>query len=837
MPDLLLLDEIAQLEHLLAVQPQLLERARPITSDLVVATRLEELGVPFLDVWKLIDGAEIAHNRARVNDLVARWWGTDAAVVEYRGRNLNTAAAVELREPLEICLNARLVYDRALDAVAPRRLHACFLPTVPLRRCGPAPLIRASLSLAQTVLRWCVARRGIPVHRLANPSALSSEERGGPRAGAVPPPDRPDVLRAWLAPEVPGHVSWTGPRPDLQRLRSAARLALLVENGQNPHELAHLEEALRRQPGWEVVRLIASVESPCRAWPWHLRRLRQRILRAQGAFRAWCESCSAEHPEIFHNPGMWPQFRSIWNDLLRAVGLGESFAALLDLLRPAFALFGFASFTLERVLLWTAAERGVPSVGLLHTGLIQSNDPLTLAADERHLLVWGQADVHHLARRSLGSELRQVGSLRYWQQYRDWAAGRVGGLAHELTRGAARAALGVPADRPVVLLLTAAVNSGLCLAMADESRHRASWRELLDFMARRQDLTFVLKPHPNFDLFLFYRHIARKAPPNLHLCWDNGLATVLPAGDVAVLINVCTTAALEAILARLPVVCLRAASYRSWLHHDALETGGAVNVASVADLESVVDRLLRDEDFRQQVAADAGVLVEHVLGPPSPPAPERVVERLTEIAAAPPAPGGATTFQADFHEVVNRLTGTDRESFLAAWARFVAAHGGGRVGVAGLRQVLFSLSIELGRAVPDAEQLLQLTDRCRRIARPLALRPRDYRGFVVNACLTALSWHAHPAESPAALRLVAEVRRLSPRAVLHSSQGMELLQRLGPTAAAAGPPSREEELDARIRSLEWEVAGLRASWTWKLGRLLVGPLGRVKRLLTRGRLA
>lgn len=832
MPDLLLLDDVAQLEHVLSREPALLKQLHPVTSDLSVATRLEGLGVDFLDLWTLIDGGELAATRSRVHELAAQWWGDERAAIDYRGRCLPAAAVKELLEPFETCLVARTLYERMFDATNPAALHGFFLRPTPMRRSGPTPLSRTSLGMGHTVLRWCAARRTIAIHSRRSPAQLSADYRDGAPTGIVRPPARPDACRAWLVPEAPGYVSWAGRRPELPgRHRSDGRtdrLALLLENVQNPRELEYLEQTLLNRPGWEVLRVIASEQSPCRAWPWHLRPLLTRLRRARAAFEAWCDEYTGPVPEVYANPWFRRQFRSIWVDLERAVGLGESFAHLLELVRPDVAVFGFAAFTLERVLTWVARQSGIPTVGLLHGGLFPRQDPLHMEGDESDLFVWGEADVRRLARPGV-QNLHVVGSPRYWQEYRTWNPDRFETPARATEQRAAREALRLPTDRSVVLLITTAISSGFCLVNSDAARHRAAWRDLLALVRRRPDLTFVLKPHPGYDSFAFYRWICRDAPSNLVLLWDASLSAVLPAADVAVLVNCCTTGALEAILAGLPVVFLRAAGYATALHRDSMHDHGAVSVTTVAELEEAVARLLTNPEFRRIVRQDAAELLRLILDAPSPPAPERIVSRLEEIVASSGQERQPLTdWPARYDEVVRLLINDNREAFVTAWRDFVQAMQTNDVSESIIRQFLFCLAVDLGRTLPDAEELLAIVDRCR------AGKQSDQEGFRLSACLTSLSWHAYPVDSPAAVLLTAEIVRLRPRALLHWTQGLDALRRARTQPGrSTGEAAIQPDLGARIRRLEHEMATLKGSWTWKMGRLLVGPLARLKRLFRR----
>jgi len=316
----------------------------------------------------------------------------------------------------------------------------------------------------------------------------------------------------------------------------------------------------------------------------------------------------------------------------KAARLCLPFSQLLDTLQPALIIFGHEAFTVERSFVRVAQRKGIPTVGLMHGCLQPKYGRLGVVGDADRIMVWGENDEHEL--NSVGvqrSRLCRVGSLRYDKLYKSVTAQVPREYGHE-QRKRIRRALNIPFHRPLVVLLTAPTNVELSLPSANPLHHRKSWREIIALAARRSDIIFAVKPHPAYDFIDFYRHLSLVGPSNFILLGPCLLEDVLKVSDVSVLVNYCTTAALESMLLKVPVIFLRSAIYTTEMHEDPLEQHGAVNVMSVKELEAAIDRLLNDAAFRQENRNDAQSMMKLLLGDSKRPALEQMMNALQNIA-------------------------------------------------------------------------------------------------------------------------------------------------------------------------------------------------------------
>jgi hypothetical protein len=846
MTDLLIVTDVSQVEALLAGPRLAPDRVRVVTRDLAAAALLEQEKVPFLEEWDFLGPDDLDRNWHAAYDLAARWWDEGLVPTEYHGFPLAETARQEWAWVFEMCLNAHAVYERILDAVPAREVRGYFLPRVPICQAGPHPYEQAASSLVHAVLRWCAAQRGLPVRRLPLPGPLASAlgpQNHEPSPPPAPAPRTPAPLARLLA-EAPGRVYWETP-PEASAA-AGDRRDVLVMQWLAAREVAELERGFDDRAGWRMIRVALEGGDPFASLPWHTAAMERHLRRARAAQRAQRFVYKGPHPEVFANPFLQFQFDRIWMELGRAARLGESFLALLDEVRPSLVLFGYDGFVIERALARLARGRGVPTAALIHGGLFSRRGYRVAAGDTDHLLVWGPEDARWLARCGV-QEVRAhpVGSLRYDDVYR---SGARCGVVQGMDREPARRRLGLPLGQPVVLLPSCAIISMAGTPLVPPAPHRRTWRDIMALAARRPDLTFAVKPHPGWDHYELFRRLCRDAPANFRFLYDAHLTAALAAANAAVLVNVPTTAGLEAMLHGVPLVIVRDALYPTPQFEDPLHGGGALVAGNTRELETVLDRLCGDPAFGQTARAGAAPFLASFFGGDERPALERLLEACGRLASRLSGrDADRPSVQAPLSSVTGLLgSGKSRQSFLGAWESLV----GGLVPNSPppvIQQLLFTASGEIGRTANDADDLRGLVRRCFRVARErLGLSGCERRNMLANALLAALVRRVRAGQTEEALGFVRLALAEAPRALARLVRSAPLREALGRALGQA------ERVAADLRSLQTEVvalrqereslaglcqagqqelARLRGSWSWKMARLLVRPGALLRRVL------
>lgn len=856
MTDLLFLTDVSQVDVLETEGRRQADRVKIVTADMATAARLEQLGVPFIDEWGLLGPDDVHANWAAAWDLAQRWWDEASVGGESHEFPLADIARGELHYPFERCLNARRIYDRLLDSLEVRAIEGYFLPPTAAIQTGPKPWGPAVASLSHAVLRWCAGRRGLPVRRIKipRPLALASgpQNHEPPRSDAPPirPAECEPPLYVTLLPSRPGYLSWNG---DDRRRAAAATGAqtVLVMEFLSSREGTALENILSCTPGWRVVRVSRMAPEPgVGAWPWHESARMATFRRAKRTFDDARRRYTGAFPELFANPFLRFQFDAIWAEIIKADRLGEAFRSLIQMVRPSLVVFGYDDFAAERMFKRVARSEGTPTAALIHGGLGAALGARFSGADLDHMLVWGEKDARNVIRYGLAPEkVQTVGSVRYFDLYQ--SAPRKARETRSAALVEARRQLGMQGDKPIVALLTATILEPSA-PIAHPAKHRETWRQIIRLASRRPDLSFVIKPHPGWDHYEFYRVLCQGGPPNLVYLHDAGIEGVLAASDIAVLVNCCTTAALEAMLFGVPVVFLRTAIYPIEAAEDPLQDGGAISVNDVVGLETVLDRLVRDDEYRRAALADAELFLASCMGGGDGTAYERMWRECERIAlpAAPDGCDGAA--ESVIHRRLARAADLlaqegRRTEFLTTWKELVGVLASAPPSRAEVRRVLFCLSYDIGTAAKDADELRSLIGQCFRTARdPLSLPAREERNMLTNAYLAGIACHLRTHERGRAAELFRAALLEAPRAVARLSRSPELMAALALALKegqenAALSLSLRNDLESLRRerqlvgdqalSLQNSLSALRSSLTWKMGRILVGPGSLIKRAM------
>lgn len=606
--NLLMLSDISQVEYLLKHHADVLMNHLPMTQDLAVAHALDRLQIPFLDEYCYLSTKDIEENWNQAHELGEIW--QYYALGDGKSSELLDLAKHDFVLPFEICLNARTAYRRILESDSVESLCGYWLPPQPIVRTGPYPLTRAAASLAQAVLRWMAEQKKIPIHSLQCSRPLSREKIG------------------WRVRQ-PSVVVPVNNRPRARR----EKVVVLLETVLRAHEQAVLEQHFEMATNYRLVRI-----SPWKLGPDGLfaASIHQTEFDAalqdarRGLAKCRCEY-RGPYPEIFSNPYLEFQFLRILDEIQVAAHIGAAFGSVLDVLRPSLLILGHEAFTQERMLVRQAQERGIPTVSLFHGGLGHSVGRRGIVGTADHVLVWGESDARLLECYGVDTaRIHTVGSLQYAKKFSQ--IGHVNTVEQVSgCRDVAKRRLGLPTGKPVVAFLTASVCSGFASIIANPPGHRKAWMELVQMLENRPDITFVIKPHPGFDHYEFYRHLNRRAPKNMVLLESASLDEVLATAEVAVLVNYCTTAALEAILAGIPVVFLRKEILPLNSREDSLKEHGAAPVSSVEELESMLDRLLHNDIARAAVIDDAKWVLRQYLGERDRPILPRIEAFLDQV--------------------------------------------------------------------------------------------------------------------------------------------------------------------------------------------------------------
>ena len=553
-----------------------------VTADLHVAAAIEDSGQPYLEVWSYLEAADIDRAQKLCQQLAAEWWRPFLGEIEHKGVHLADAMSRDMWYAFTTAIHANTVINRILDAEKPERLvlfsdleKATFWDSVD----GSYPDVFNAVAL------WTAEQRNLPVRKLSTELRLLPKKCNS-------------VSHGQSVSQTKRHLSsrWSFDTP-----LSPARRTVLTFMGsvdrQRHHDLLH---ALGQSDDYHHVLLggspceVLGTNSQvidwqdCRAWFSPAPSLERQLREAWRRFKRWQVEYTGDFPAIFANPHLDFQFKGFWERVIMAAQIVDAATLVCSALQPDLCIFGLDAY--GPGVCWNRVAKlcGVTTLTIPHgvIGLDSRYELLNSEAD--YLAVEG--DYSRRALQALGRPPETIKVVGF--------PGEAPSSSHRGHRNKA------------VLLMT--TQSGI----ANPTKLRNDWRRVSELIERRQDLHFVIKPHPRYDHYHFYRNLCAKLPSNIELREGVSLSEVFPDVSVAVMVNYPSTAALEAMLAGVPVVYLRSALYKTAGLRSALDSDDVICVDRVEDLEAVLDELLTNPAARVESQRRAQTFLADFLSPP-----------------------------------------------------------------------------------------------------------------------------------------------------------------------------------------------------------------------------
>jgi len=583
--NLLFLTDLSQLSDQNLNDLEFFKDSMVVSGDMTVSFELERRGISFIDEWDFLNPQDIQLNKNAAYSLAKNWAGYLGDLAQYYGFLLKDCVNQDLVYAFEASLNAKTIYNKLFDKYSPTRLRIYSLPQIAVIRTGPAPTSRAVNAVAQAVLFYTAERRGICVEKLTQKLPLSFG-RG---------------LSIFQSTGVKKSVT------PIKKSTQKKEVIILYKTGMPEREYVELVDVLDKSDTFSVITLTQdSLESDIRV---------KKSIELQPL---WDQLASAmekrylDNPEIFSNPHLAFQFNRIKKEIESACVYADAFSSLLTLLKPVSIIFGHEAFTIERHLVDIANAREIPTISLVHGGLGFKYGFRGIVGSARKVLVWNSLDVDWLL--SLGVEedrLVKIGGLRYEDKYFQYANSL--NIRDSAKKSDSKKYLGLSQDKPLIAIVTAEISTGLAAPVASPLKHRQLIRELLAFIQRRKDINFIIKAHPGYDYYPLYRQLLSYSLPNLFFDEELTLDEVIAATDICIMINYCTTAALEAMIRGIPVVFVNNAVYDlpDWI--DTLSDTEIPRVTSIKELEITIEQLLNDKNHLERVLSETNIQVKRFL--------------------------------------------------------------------------------------------------------------------------------------------------------------------------------------------------------------------------------
>lgn len=560
--------EIQQLRDISEAEPSWNEEYTPMTGNIVVVAEFQKRSIRFIDEWAYLTPEEIERHRKTANELANSWYMPLSGRIKEDDIDLLRITSQEFVYPFEIALNAHKVYERVFDEHDVEKIEGYFLPQTPVIRTGPPPVQRATGAIAQAILFWLAEKRKITLRQR---QYRGQSEVGRPKKRVPPITIRFRQRRA-------------------DAVGANGKPVIVWRDLMHDHEYATVRKLVETEIGGTVIPLSSNI---LMAGPHDLSRDELIVSNLRSVWREFQESnrYSKLQGHIFQNKYLGFQFEGIWRECARAVRYGDLLNCLIEIKMPKVFLVGHDAFIIERYLVQLVRSRGIRTVSLFHGGMGHRFTYCGIVGESERVLVWNTYDEKGLVRNGVKKErIRTIGSLQYSRavlesKYQDCPVDK--GVQRK-----SRRRIGVKRASPVVLIVTAAINAGFASPIADPNLHLKSFFDIIEWINLRQDLQFVIKPHPSYDYYEMYESMRDQTHGRLIVLKQGTLEDAIKSSDVCVLVNYMTTAGLEAMIGGIPLVYLNSAVYplKDW----APKISGTFfhTVASVSQLRKLVDKII-----------------------------------------------------------------------------------------------------------------------------------------------------------------------------------------------------------------------------------------------------
>ena len=566
-------------------RPEMAEQALICTADLETLWLLQREGVPVRSLWRLVTLDDQLSIAAQARDL-ADTWTAGLADVSYQGLHLGALCQTSLLYFFRDVLFAQCMAARFLDEVQPTKLLV-------------SPSIASSSAGQQTAAWvWEATQRQIPVEVVP----------GGQPGSSLPAARPAGRIRRGLR-RLGDALTWKLSRPGRSR-GEQPRIAFFGGGADLVNQRAVIERLQATRPYRvaqfsldPVQRSAVSRSQPAGqfaatsllpyASPRHYRELQALGQAAWASFqRLQGDSPAGPHAVLFANPALKPMFQTFFLDTIPRVGgaLGVA-SSVLDAFRPQLVFLNNDTSGRARAIVEAARRLDIPSAQLIHSGF-NDLDFRRFATDQ--MWVWGDVHRQQLAALDLPSErIRVTGNPNF-----DYLVKRHLDGSLSQTRQETRRKLALDEDEIVLLLITA--KPPYLLAFVDLEQHGEDLRIIGQALDDLPNVRLVVKPHPRYDDTTVHRHLAEQHS-RVTIVEGVFLDQLLPACDVALMVNVASTGGIEALALGKPLVWIRP-SVRYPDHYSVFESVALV-VEERDGIAPAIGRLVRSPEQRRQLAA------------------------------------------------------------------------------------------------------------------------------------------------------------------------------------------------------------------------------------------
>jgi hypothetical protein len=529
-------------------------------------------GIPFCEIWSYLNAADFNQSQEQADEVLRSWWQESLGTLMHKGVLLADAICGDMREAFTAGILAHTILNRIIDDKKPKRL-VVFSDT---KRAflSDSSDIPPPPDIFNAVALWVARVRNLPTTRLSVGKAYGVR---GTRPLLAPGNGNPQPPAFFVTRHEVGER-----KVILSFLQVLDRL-----NCSSLDNARKLLEALDRGGKWEHLSIVQNMDDvqslpgnvinwqDCTGWvpisPTLIRQLRDAWSNFK---RQQVRKTSSSFAYLVANPHLDFQFRVFWQRLREAVQTVDVATMIFQGLRPRLCLIGTDQWGIAVCWKRVAKLLGAKTLSLQHGSITNDYDQFELQNHEvDYVAVEGEYSRKRLIELGRAAETIEVVGHR--------------GSLHLPSPPE-------PLSPKTVLLMTTLAGESLLWNQCNLAKLRGDWGELVSIVGRHPETRFIIRPHPRFDQWDFYRRLCTDHTPNLELSTQ----ATLPSASLAVMFNYPSSVALDTMLAAIPTVYVRSSVYQTKRFRSPLD--GSLSVKSCEELENVINALLNDETRRAE---------------------------------------------------------------------------------------------------------------------------------------------------------------------------------------------------------------------------------------------
>jgi hypothetical protein len=341
-----------------------------------------------------------------------------------------------------------------------------------------------------------------------------------------------------------------------------------------------------------------------------------RVLEKKRKFKNLPESLRSTYPAIFANPWLHIQLQfHYWNRLHDILQKKRVCQAIIDKLRPDVICLSDVDTSYPRVMGLLAKKHGIRTVSFNHGAYNYIVPRAIMHAD--FITVWGKGTQEAVVQGGTDpSKIHIVGNQSWRDIYLDSQAigqantGQAALIVH--TRFGSpvhrkKHQPNSPKGQQSILVITSALTLAGLQPYINLRKHREALEAIIGLGRTSSNLRIIIKSHPSSDWLHLYDWLIRRIDKNvLHITREATVQELALDADIVIVPNTISSAMFEVLPYKKPVIYVcnavdENAKGISRSFHRAEEIGLAIS--DLSKLSGTVNRLLDDENFKQNVIA------------------------------------------------------------------------------------------------------------------------------------------------------------------------------------------------------------------------------------------